>query len=183
AVTVGGGKGSGVVGTSGPGRPAATPPSPGPVPLRPTPRGQASIIRKARPNTPTWNHMVRTSEATKSCRTALTPAPATIWRTVGESTTPAGGLQDAGVMVGSEAAGVRARGRRLAGRGGGGGPGGARALWQARAPPGLQPGGVLRGAPRGQELRWPRRCDGVRRGPALAAEQREEDHADHRDAH
>jgi len=46
---------------------------------------------------------VRTSEAAKSCRTALIPAPATIPRTAGESTTPAGGLQDAGVTVGSEA--------------------------------------------------------------------------------
>ena len=35
--------------------------------------------RKLSRNTPTWNHSVRTSEATKSWRTALPPAPARTW--------------------------------------------------------------------------------------------------------
>src|SRR5579859_2761046 len=80
--------------------PGAAPP-PGAVALRPAPRGQASISRNARPNTPTWNHRVRTSDAAKSSRTAAVPVRASTGCTAAGSTSPAGGWQDAGVTVGS----------------------------------------------------------------------------------
>ena len=104
---------------------------------------------------------MRTSDAAKSCRTAVIPAPATIAVHRGGSTTPAGGWQDAGVTVGSAATSRSCRQVRN---------------WASRRTA-LAP-----------EPRRPRRCDRsagatvFAAGAGLAAEQREEDHADHRDA-
>src|SRR5258708_3682713 len=84
-------------------RAAAAPVSLTVVTLRPAPRGQASISRNDRKNTPPGTHSVRTTDAAKSERTALAPARARTGATAAGSPSPAGGLQDAGVTVGSAA--------------------------------------------------------------------------------
>ncbi len=61
------------------------------------------MSRKLRKNTPTWNQRVRTTDATKSLRTARAPVAAMTWWAAGEMACPGVGLHDAGVTVGSAA--------------------------------------------------------------------------------
>ena len=148
------------------------PPRPVPLawPRRPVPgrrtaravrRGRANMSRKLSRNTPTWNHRVRTSEATKSCRTALAPAPA---RT----------RCAAGVMTCARRGPARRRGDRRVG--------GDQPVVQADAELGLDPPGVAGRDPGGHHARAQRRGDGGGGRAGLAAEHPEEDHADQRDA-
>ena len=85
------------------GRGAATG-RPGAAGRCPAPAGSSSMSRKLRPNTPTWNHRIRCTEAAKSSRTAAPPARAsTGCAAPGSARGRLAVRQAAGVTVGSAA--------------------------------------------------------------------------------